>query len=80
VNGPLLHDVWRMGCGFALYRPRACHLIQAANAGRTLLFQRTHRHSLAIQRLLEDVKIFIRVNRGNNGAGKCAPKSGPWRC
>ena len=32
----------------------AYHLIQAANAGRTLLFQRTHRHSLAIQRLLED--------------------------
>jgi len=32
----------------------AYHLIQAADAGRTLLFQRTHRHSLAIQRLLED--------------------------
>jgi dipeptidyl-peptidase-3 len=32
----------------------AYHLIQAGNAGRTLLFQRTHRHSLAVQRLLED--------------------------
>ncbi len=32
----------------------AYHLVQAANAGRTLLFQRTHRHSLAIRRLLED--------------------------
>jgi dipeptidyl-peptidase III len=32
----------------------AYHLIQAANAGRELLFQRTHRHSLAIKSLLED--------------------------
>ena len=32
----------------------AYHLIQAANAGRDLLFQRTHRHSLAIKTLLEE--------------------------
>ncbi len=33
----------------------AYHLIQAANAGRELLFQRTHRHSLTIKNLLEEV-------------------------
>src|SRR5580704_5634246 len=32
----------------------AYHLIQAASAGRALLFQRTHRHSLAIKSLLEE--------------------------
>jgi dipeptidyl-peptidase III len=32
----------------------AYHLVQAANAGRELLFQRTHRHSLAIKDLLEE--------------------------
>jgi dipeptidyl-peptidase III len=32
----------------------AYHLIQAADAGRDLLFQRTHRHSLAIKSMLED--------------------------
>jgi dipeptidyl-peptidase-3 len=32
----------------------AYHLIQAANAGRELLFQRTHRHSLTIKSLLEE--------------------------
>jgi dipeptidyl-peptidase-3 len=32
----------------------AYHLIQAANAGRELLFQRTHRHSLTIKSMLEE--------------------------
>ncbi|HLW66995.1 MAG TPA: hypothetical protein VKS79_16895 [Gemmataceae bacterium] len=32
----------------------AFHLIEAANAGRDLLFQRTHRHSLTIKSMLED--------------------------
>jgi dipeptidyl-peptidase III len=32
----------------------AYHLIQAASAGRELLFHRTHRHSLAIKGLLEE--------------------------
>src|SRR6516164_9853850 len=32
----------------------AYHLIQAANAGRELLFQRTHRYSLIIKSMLED--------------------------
>jgi dipeptidyl-peptidase III len=32
----------------------AYHLIQAANAGRELLFQRTHRHSLTIKNVLEE--------------------------
>src|SRR5208282_6546080 len=32
----------------------AYHLISAADAGRDLLFQRTHRHSLSIKRLLEE--------------------------
>jgi dipeptidyl-peptidase-3 len=32
----------------------AYHLIEAANAGRELLFQRTHRHSLTIKSLLEE--------------------------
>jgi hypothetical protein len=32
----------------------AYHLIEAADAGRELLFQRTHRHSLSIKGLLEE--------------------------
>jgi dipeptidyl-peptidase III len=32
----------------------AYHLIQAANAGRELLFQHTHRHSLTVKSLLEE--------------------------
>src|ERR1700678_1520565 len=32
----------------------AYHLIQAANAGRELLFQRTHRHSLTVKNVLEE--------------------------
>lgn len=32
----------------------AYHLVQAANAGRDLLFYQTHRHSLAIKHMLED--------------------------
>ena len=31
----------------------AYHLVQAANAGRDLLFYQTHRHSLAVKHLLE---------------------------
>jgi dipeptidyl-peptidase-3 len=32
----------------------AFHLIEAANAGRDLLFHQTHRHALAIKRLIEE--------------------------
>jgi hypothetical protein len=40
------------------------HLIEAANAGRAHLFQRTHRHSLTIKNLLEKALSQEHIEQG----------------
>jgi dipeptidyl-peptidase-3 len=50
----------------------AYHLIQAANAGRELVFQRTHRHSLIIKSLLEDALSREQIEKTKNDLGKGA--------
>jgi dipeptidyl-peptidase-3 len=47
----------------------AYHLIQAANAGRELLFQRTHRHSLNIKSLLEEALSQEQIQKTKNELG-----------
>lgn len=48
----------------------AYHLIQAANAGRELLFQRTHRHSLTIKSLLEESLSQERIEKTKGQLGE----------
>ena len=50
----------------------AYHLIQAANAGRELLFQRTHRHSLTIRRLLEEALSREHIDKTKSDLGERA--------
>ncbi len=50
----------------------AYHLIQAANAGRELLFQRTHRHSLTIKSLLEESLTLERIQKTKSQLGEKA--------
>src|SRR5271156_4947860 len=50
----------------------AYHLIEAANAGRELLFQRTHRHSLAIKSLLEDTLSQDQIEKTKTQLGETA--------
>ncbi|MGO9920725.1 MAG: dipeptidyl-peptidase 3 family protein [Isosphaeraceae bacterium] len=50
----------------------AYHLIQAANAGRELLFQRTHRHSLAIKNVLEESLSQGRIQQTKSQLGEKA--------
>ena len=50
----------------------AYHLIQAANAGRELLFQRTHRHSLTIKSLLEEALSREQIEKTKNDLGEKA--------
>jgi dipeptidyl-peptidase III len=50
----------------------AYHLIQAANAGRELLFQRTHRHSLTIKSLLEDALSHEQIQKTKSQLGEKA--------
>jgi dipeptidyl-peptidase III len=53
-------------------RMLAYHLIQAANAGRELLFQRTHRHSLTIKNLLEDTLSQGQIQKTKSQLGEKA--------
>ena len=48
----------------------AYHLIQAANAGRELLFQRTHRHSLTIKSLLEEALSSEQIQKTKSQLGE----------
>src|SRR5580693_4941736 len=50
----------------------AYHLIQAADAGRELLFQRTHRHSLTIKSLLEEALSREQIEKTKNDLGEQA--------
>ena len=50
----------------------AYHLIQAANAGRELLFQRTHRHSLTIKSLLEEALSQEQIQKTKSQLGEKA--------
>ncbi len=50
----------------------AYHLIQAANAGRDLLFQRTHRHSLTIKGLLEEALSREQIQKTKSQLGEKA--------
>ena len=50
----------------------AYHLIQAANAGRELLFQRTHRHSLTIKGLLEEALSQEQIQKTKSQLGEKA--------
>src|ERR1700677_372466 len=50
----------------------AYHLIQAANAGRELLFQRTHRHSLTIKNVLEDALSQEQIQKTKSQLGEKA--------
>jgi dipeptidyl-peptidase III len=50
----------------------AYHLIQAANAGRELLFQRTHRHSLTIKSLLEEALSREQIEKTKTDLGDAA--------
>ena len=50
----------------------AYHLIQAASAGRVLLFHRTHRHSLAIKGLLEESLSKERIQETKRSLGEQA--------
>src|SRR5271167_2050791 len=50
----------------------AYHLIHAANAGRELLFQRTHRHSLTIKSLLEEALSQERIQKTKSQLGENA--------
>ena len=50
----------------------AYHLIQAANAGRDLLFQRTHRYSLAIKSLLEETLSQEQIQKTKSQLGERA--------
>jgi dipeptidyl-peptidase-3 len=50
----------------------AYHLIQAANGGRELLFQRTHRHSLAIKGLLEEALSQEQIQKTRSQLGEKA--------
>ena len=53
-------------------RMLAFHLIQAAKAGRDLLFQRTHRHSLAIKSLLEEALSQEQIGKTKSQLGERA--------
>jgi len=50
----------------------AYHLIQAANAGRDLLLQRTHRHSLTIKSLLEEALSQEHIQKTRSQLGEKA--------
>ncbi len=50
----------------------AHHLIQAANAGRELLFQRSHRHALTIKSLLEETLSQEQIQRTKSQLGEKA--------
>jgi dipeptidyl-peptidase III len=50
----------------------AYHVIQAANAGRELLFQRTHRHSLTIKGLLEEAVSQEQIQKTKDQLGENA--------
>jgi len=50
----------------------AYHLIQAANAGRELLFQRTHRHSLTIKNVLEEALSQGQIQKTKDQLGEKA--------
>ena len=50
----------------------AFHLIQSANAGRELLFQRTHRHSLTIKTLLEEALSQEQIRKTKSQLGEKA--------
>ena len=50
----------------------AYHMIQAANAGRELLFQRTHRHSLTIKNVLEEALSQGQIQQTKNHLGEKA--------
>ena len=50
----------------------AYHLIQAANAGRELLFERTHRHSLAIKNVLEEALSQGQIEKTKSQLGEKA--------
>ena len=50
----------------------AYHLIQAANAGRELLFQRTHRHSVTIKSLLEEALSQEQIQKTKSQLGEKA--------
>jgi dipeptidyl-peptidase III len=50
----------------------AYHLIEAANAGRELLFQRTHRHSVTIKNLLEDALSTEQIQKTKSELGEKA--------
>ena len=69
----MLRPAARSGPGF-LPRKRllAYHLIQAANAGRELLFQRTHRHSLTIKSLLEEALSQEQIQKTKSQLGEKA--------
>ena len=50
----------------------AYHLIEAAKAGRELLFQRTHRHSVTIKRLLEEALGAEQIEKTKSELGEKA--------
>jgi len=50
----------------------AYHLIQAANVGRELLFQRTHRHSLTVKNLLEEALSQEQIQKTESTLGEKA--------
>ncbi len=50
----------------------AYHLIEAANSGRELLFQRTHRHSVTIKRLLEEALSAEQIEKTRSELGEKA--------
>ena len=50
----------------------AYHLIQAANAGRELLFERTHRHSLTIKSLFEEALSQEQIQKTKSQLGEKA--------
>ena len=50
----------------------AYHLIEAANSGRELLFQRTHRHSVTIKRLLEEALGAEQIEKTKSELGETA--------
>ena len=50
----------------------AYHLIEAADAGRVLLFQRTHRHSLTIKSLLEEALSQENIQKTKSQLGEKA--------
>src|SRR5271170_7253407 len=50
----------------------AYHLIEAANAGRVLLFQRANRHSLTIKGLLEEALSHEHIQKTKSQLGEKA--------